>query len=48
MYKLVNMRFGPERSEGPYRKASDRFTKYYNFGTWFTREIKFFVYLSIS
>ena len=40
------MRFGPERSEGPYWMASERFTNILS--TWFTREIKFFVYLSIS
>ena len=32
------MRVGPERSEGPYRIASERFTNILS--TWFTREIK--------
>ena len=40
------MRFGPEQYEGPYRMASERFTNILS--TWFTREIKFFVFLSIS
>ena len=40
------MRFGPERSEGPYRMESERFTNILS--TWFTQEIKVFVYLSFS
>ena len=34
------MRVGPERSEGPYRIASERFTNILTCSTWFTREIK--------
>ena len=43
---LSNVQFGPERSEGPYQMASERFTDILS--TWFRREIKFFVFLSIS
>ena len=41
------MRVGPERSEGPYRIASERFTNILTCSTWFTREIQFFVFPSI-
>ena len=40
------MIFGPERSGRPYQMTNDRFSNILS--TWVTREIKFFVFLSIS
>ena len=39
------MIFGPERSGRPYQMTNDRFSNILS--TWVTREIKFFVFLSI-
>ena len=53
MKKLVNqlpftstMRFGPERSKGPYLMASERFTNILS--TWSTGEIKLVMFQPIS